>query len=273
MFSTIKHLVLGSALLASAAGAQAYTLTTTPPNSWASVKLTESSNLGKLSMHWYPITGNVAGLPGATLTKTGYGFAPSAIDLVLSAPITALTVDINATNPFELGGSQLTATQFSLGGGLSLAVGNTYTELTNLTIDLVNKQVRADVSSGNVHLPGMTVWTIDSIGGPSSLKALQCDLTCNFAATYLDNGYLQNRYLDNLTLSGLRMTQEATDLLMPVINTSTFGSMYQDYKYGASWDNQITFSAMAVPEAGTSLMMMLGLGALAFVRRPGSRAH
>jgi hypothetical protein len=272
MFSTIKRLVFGSALLAAATWAQAFTLTTTPLNSWASVKLTESSNLGELSMHWYPITGQVDSLPGATLTKTGYGFAPTAIDLVLSAPIRSISLDISASSPFNLEGSQLTATQLSLGGGLSVAVGKTYSEINNLTIDLVNKQVRADVFSGNLYMPNMTIWTIDSVGGPTSLKALQCDLSCGFSDVYLNNGYLQNRYLDNLTLSGLRMTKEATDLLMPIVNTSQFGSMYQDYKYGPDWDNQITFSAMAVPEAGTGLMMMMGLGALAFVRRPG-RTH
>lgn len=272
MFGTIKHLVLGSALLASAGWAQAYSFTTVPQNSWSSIKLTESSSVGALSMWWYPISGNINALQGATLTRTPYGFAPSAVDLVLSAPINAMTLDVDAPGPFALAGSQLTVTELNLGGGLSVAVGGKYTEVTNLTIDLVNKQVRGDIHSGNMYQPGVTVWTIDSVQGPSSLKALQCDFTCNFAATYLDHGYLQNRYLDNLTLSGLQMTPQAMDLIMPSVSSSQWASMYQDYKYSPDWDNQITFSAMAVPEAGTGLMMMLGLGALAFARR-SRQAH
>lgn len=269
MFSTskLKRLFLGAAWFAAAGWAQAYTFTVVPQSNWANINFSESSNVGALSVGWYPISAKVEALPGATVTRTSYGYAPSAVDVLLSAPISGVTLDVNPS-------SQLKATQLTLSGGLSLTIGSDHSEISNLSIDLVNKQVRGDIRAGDVVQKGISVWSIDNVQGPDAIPALACDFTCDIGALYLTDGYLQNRYLNQLTLTGLRMTKQATELILPGLSASPWAAMYSDYLKAADWDNHITFSTLTVvPEAGTSLMMLVGLGGLGVVGAAKKRAR
>jgi hypothetical protein len=276
MPNTIQRLVRlasGSTLLAAAGWAQAFTLTTTPPNSWANINFSESSNVGGLALTWRPFSGEVEGLQGASVTKTFYGYAPTGVDVVLSAPISAIAFNIDSPSEFSYEGSQLNATDLYMRGGLSLTVGNNRADITNLDIDLVSKQIRADVRVGNVVQSAMTVWSIDNVQGPSSINALDCDFTCDFASAYLHNDYLQKRYLDNLTLTGLRMTQQASDVLTQGLGLTAWAPMFSEYQMAPDWDNHITFNALAVPEADTGGMMALGLAGLLAWTSMGRRSR
>lgn len=279
MLNHWKRMAFGLTLVMATAGSQAATLTVTPNDSLARLHFSETSNLGRLSLPWGPFQVSTKGLPGTQVTWQAYGF--DGLDLAVDLPIETYKIETAAGG--VLGKARVT--DIATRGGISLTVAapgtgdpfvatGGHAEISGLRIDLLNKEIRADVFADGVLTENLAVWSIDGQEGPDWVHAPQndCELSrsCDTWSTYVATGYLERRYLDQVRLTGLTMTQQAADLLSHGLGLGPRGQQAFGAFQNPDWYNNVTFSP--VPELDSAMMMALGLAGLWRLRNARARA-
>ncbi len=189
------------------------------------------------------------GAAAASVMKDSDGFYTQ---VSVAAPITSVSLDTQSTDIVSVataGGIVMTApARKSVGSGGSLTV-------TDLNVDLANKQVYATLIGGNGvgTLNNIALWNVGSVTSSGLITGY--DSHCGF---YNDCLYVA----PGMTLSGLRLTADGFNKVAQSLGLLSLG---KSALTGITDFGTITMGA--VPEPSTPALMGLGLAGLLISKR------
>jgi hypothetical protein len=224
----------------------------------------------------------ITGVGGATVAEDGLTVDGefTRTSSAASAQVVGVTIDPATGKVLSVastGGANQLGTRIS--GTLT---GGTAT-VTNLTFDLANKRVVADLSGTkaavgttaavNFSLPGTTLWTIDSITGPTTIPvaSLSSPSVVNdlVAAGFTFDGLSNGKYNFSAVnvISGLKVTTEGfaffkNSLGLLSTGQNALNAVNTDVQGWGSVNSKLSFSISAVPEPSTYLLSLIGVGML-----------
>lgn len=235
----MKQLIMRSVFVAAA-------LVATGAASANNVTATSAGTSILSSTDTFAWSSTITGLFGAL----GIAVTPNAPSTYISPTVTS------TTKTFSYDGTTNAITSLTENGGFALTLaaagfagGPGQLSFSNIKLDVGTKIVSADVTGANGLAAGTyDLFNVATIGGVTSYTG---------AGTYAT------------TASGLTITNGGADVLLKGLGLLAFakGTLTSTADYGSLSFNTTLSSAAAVPEPSTYMLMIMGFGAVAAVRR------
>lgn len=228
----------------------------------------------------------ITGVGGATVSEGGLTVDDefTRTRSAASAKVVGLTIDSTTGKVLSVAS---TGGANQLGSRISGTLTGGTATVTNLTFDLANNRVVADLKGTKAatpsaaavefNLPGTTLWTIDSISGPTTIPvaALSGPNVVNdmVAAGFTFDGLSNGRYNFSAinVISGLKVTTDGFNFFKNSLGLLSTGqnalnAVNNDVQGWGSVDSKLSFSISAVPEPSTYLLSLIGVGLMAGIK-------